>query len=260
LISLDFCRSKQTEKRTRFPVDSRFKAHSVSTHHNDFSTPALHPHDRCNCCSWSECGRSCSTPRVKLQLCLSLPCCCPADWHFVDYVPQGMRSVHQRAAMQQCRQQCRQSAQRCRSTAERRWKELRHRLLHLWKKLRHWLIHSSTLMARPLAVCWPTMQTWMMSHLLRLCSATLAMSLALETSLKLLKRRSLSWMTSIALRTAVLIWLLYTSAHRTCNWYSDSSSNPVENVNFNECGSSNGLTYQTVHFAAVRLELTGINS
>jgi hypothetical protein len=53
----------------------------------------------------------------------------------------------------------------------------------------------------------------------------------------------------------------HTSATRMCTWCSDSSSNPVENVNFNECGSANRVTYQTVPFdRTVKLELTGINS
>jgi hypothetical protein len=61
---------------------------------------------------------------------------------------------------------------------------------------------------------------------------------------------------TIALWTTVLMWLLGIRAPRTCTWWSDSSSNPVENVNFNECwGRANRLTYQTVLF-----ELTGIKS
>jgi hypothetical protein len=64
-------------------------------------------------------------------------------------------------------------------------------------------------------------------------------------------------------RTVLLEWwwllLLYTSAPRTCTWWSDSSSNPVENVNFNECGSACDLPNSS--FAGtVRLELTGIKS
>ena len=63
----------------------------------------------------------------------------------------------------------------------------------------------------------------------------------------------------MALRTMTLVWLLWprnTSATGTCTWWSDSSSNPVENVNFNEC--ANRVTYQTVRFhCCTALETTG---
>jgi hypothetical protein len=102
---------RQSNMRATQADHSRFKAHLVTTHRSDFSMMRLQ-RDRCSCWCSSECDRS----SVKLQLWLPSHCCCPADWHFVDCVPQGMRSVRQRAAMQQCRQQCHRSEQRCRRT------------------------------------------------------------------------------------------------------------------------------------------------